>query len=152
MKRLTIIAGVAATAVAAGTLLAVPAIADNGSSGASKKPAAAAPLTATEKDAIDGFLSDHPMLAQALAGRAQAWATFVKAHPDIAAEIAKVKALPADQRRAELTKWLSDNPAARTAIKDFRDSQRTQRQGQRQDRRDQRQQRRGAASTTSFGV
>jgi hemophore-related protein len=152
MKRLTIIAGSVASVVVAGTLLAVPAIADNGSSSAGKSPAATAPLTATEKRAIEGFLSDHPLLAQALAGRAQAWAAFVAAHPDIAAEIAKVKALPADQRRAALTKWLADNPAARSALKTFRDGQRTQRQHQRQNRRDQRQQRRGAASTTSFGV
>jgi hemophore-related protein len=136
MKRLTIIAGGAATAVLAGTLLAVPALADNPSSGASSSTTT--PLTTTEKDAIDGFLDDHPVLAHALAGRAEAWAAFMKAHPDIAAEVAKVKALPAADRRAEVKKWLTDHPDARTAIRDWRSGLRDQRQARRTDRRDQR--------------
>lgn len=131
MKRLTIVAGGAATAVLAGTLLAVPALADKGSSSAPRSTAAAGPLTATEKDAIDGFLDDHLLFAHALASRAEAWATFMKAHPDIAAEIAKVKALPVDQRRAEIRKWLADQPEARNAIRDWRAGLRTQRRTQR---------------------
>jgi hemophore-related protein len=136
MKRLTIIAGGVSTAVLAGTLLAVPALADNSSSGASSSTTT--PLTTTEKDAIDGFLDDHPVLAHALAGRAEAWAAFMKAHPDIAAEVAKVKAMPAADRRAEVKKWLTDHPDARTAIRDWRSGLRDQRRARRTDRRDQR--------------
>lgn len=136
MKRVTIIAGGAATAVLAGTLLAVPALADNGSSSSSSSTTA--PLTATEKGAIDGFLDNHLGLAHALASRAEAWAAFMKAHPEIAAEVAKVKALPPDERRAEVKKWLSDHPDARTAIRDWRSGLRDQRQARRTDRRDQR--------------
>lgn len=136
MKRLTIVAGGAATAVLAGTLLAVPALADKGSSSApSSSTAAPGPLTATEKDAIDGFLDDHLLFAHALASRAEAWAAFMKAHPDVAAEISKVKALPVDQRRPELRKWLADNPEARKAIRDWRAGLRTQRDARRTERR-----------------
>ena len=131
MKRLTIVAGGAATAVLAGTLLAVPALADKGSSSAPSRTAAAGPLTATEKDAIDGFLDDHLRLAHALADRAEAWSAFTKAHPDIAAELAKVKVLPVDQRRAEIRKWLAEQPEARTAIRDYRAGLRTQRRERR---------------------
>jgi hemophore-related protein len=149
MKRLPIIAGAAATVVLAGTLLAVPAIAEGVSSSASSGTAATAPLTTKEKAAVDSFLADHPLLAHALADRAAAWDGFLKAHPDIAAEIAKVKALPADQRRAEIKDWLSKHPDARQAIRDWRGDLRTQRQDRRQDRRTQRQTRRGDAGTAS---
>jgi hemophore-related protein len=134
MKRLTIVAGGAATAVLAGTLLAVPALADKGPSSTPSRTsstAAAGPLTATERDAIDGFLDDHLRFAHALASRAEVWAAFLKAHPDIAAELAKVKALPVDQRRAEIRKWLADQPGARTAIRDYRAGLRTQRRDRR---------------------
>jgi hemophore-related protein len=127
MKRLTILAGGAATAVLAGTLLAVPALADKGSSPAPRSTAAAGPLSAAEKKAIDGFLADHLLFAHALAGRAEAWAAFLTAHPDAAAEVAKVKALPVDQRRAEIRAWLADHPEARQAIRDWRADRRTQR-------------------------
>jgi hemophore-related protein len=148
MKRLPIIAGAAATVVLGGTLLAVPAIANNGSPAAASGTAATAPLTAAEKQAIDGFLADHPRLGHALAERAVAWDGFLKAHPDIAAEIAKVKALPAGERRAEVKKWLSSHPEARQAIRDWRSDLRNQRQ----DRRKARQSGAGAARTTSLSV
>jgi hemophore-related protein len=135
MKRLTIVAGGAATAVLAGTLLAVPALADKGSSSSQSSTVASGPLTATEQDAIDNFLDDHLPFAHALASRAQAWAAFMKAHPDIAAEIAKVKALPVDQRRAEIRQWLADHADARQAIRDWRAGLRTQRSEQRSERR-----------------
>jgi hemophore-related protein len=140
MKRVTIIAGGAATAVLAGSLLAVPALADNAATSAPSSTTT--PLTATEKNAIDGFLDDHLGLAHALAARAQAWAAFLKAHPDIAAEVAKVKALPSDQRRAEARKWFADHPDARTAIRDWRSGLREQRSGLRDQRGDLRDQRR----------
>jgi hemophore-related protein len=155
MKRLTIVAGGAATAVLAGTLLAVPALADRGSSSGPGSTIAAGPLTAAEKDAVDGFLDDHLRFAHALAARAQAWAAFMKAHPDIAAEVAKVKALPVDQRRAEIRQWLSDHPDARKAIRDWRVDRRTERTDRRQRLRTQREQRRGtagAAGATSPSV
>lgn len=151
MKRLPIIAGAAATAVLTASLLAVPAIAQGGSSAATSSTTSTAPLTTKEKAAVDSFLADHPLLAHALADRAAAWNGFVSAHPDIAAEIAKVKALPADQRRAEIKKWLTSHPDARRAIRDWRGDVRTQRQDRRQERRNQRQTRRddaGAASTS----
>ena len=106
-------------------------------------------LTATEKEAIACVLADHPTFAPALARRAAAWEAFLAAHPAVAAEIAKVKALPADQRRAELKKWLADHPDARKAIHDWRTDARKARQGQRQDRRKARQDRRGDAGTAS---
>ena len=138
MKRLTIVAGGAATAVLAGTLLAVPALADKGSSSPPSSTVASGPLTATEQDAIDNFLDDHLLFAHALASRAQAWAAFTKAHPDIAAEIAKVKALPVDQRRAEIRQWLADHADARQAIRDWRAGLRTQRSERRSTRRSER--------------
>jgi hemophore-related protein len=131
MKRLTIVAGGAATAVLAGALLAVPALADKGSSSSPSSTVAPGPLTAAEQDAIDNFLDDHLLFAHALASRAQAWVAFMKAHPDIAAEIAKVKALPVDQRRAEIRQWLADHPEARKAIRDWRAGLRTRRQERR---------------------
>jgi hemophore-related protein len=152
MKRLPIIAGAAATAVLAGTLLAVPALADNSYSSASTGTTATAPLTTKEKAAIDGFLTDHPVFAHVLADRAAAWDAFLAAHPDIAAEIAKVKALPADQRRAEIKAWLKDHPDARAAIRDWRGDLRTQRQDRRQERRDQRQARRGDTGATGTSL
>jgi hemophore-related protein len=145
MKRLTIVAGGAATAVLAGTLLAVPALADKGSSSPPSSTVASGPLTATEQDAIDNFLDDHLLFAHALASRAQAWAAFTKAHPDIAAEIATVKALPVDQRRAEIRQWLADHPDARQAIRDWRAGLRTQRGEQRSERRSTRRSERLAA-------
>jgi hemophore-related protein len=145
MKRLTIVAGGAATAVLAGTLLAVPALADKGSSSPPSSTVASGPLTATEKDAIDDFLDDHLLLAHALASRAQAWAAFMKAHPDIAAEIAKVQVLPVDQRRAEIRQWLADHADARQAIRDWRAGLRTQRSEQRGERRSTRRSERRAA-------
>jgi heme-binding protein len=155
MKRVPIIAGAAATAVLAATLLAVPAIADNSSAAPASSTTATAPLTSKEKAAVDSFLAEHPLLAHALADRAAAWDGFLKAHPDIAAEVAKVTALPADQRRVEIKKWLAAHPDARTAIRDWRGELRTQRQDRRQERRTQRQSRRsdtGPASTTSSSV
>jgi hypothetical protein len=101
MKRLTIVAGGAATAVLAGTLLAVPALADKGASSAPGRTAATGPLTATEKDAIDSFLDDHLPLAHALARRAEAWAAFTKAHPDFAAELSDWRAEVRTERRLE---------------------------------------------------
>ena len=153
MKRLPIIAGAAAAAILTGSLIAVPALADGGSSSAASSKAATAPLTASEKAAVDGFLADHPLLAHALADRAAAWDAFLKAHPDIAAEIAKVKALPVDQRRAEIKTWLTKHPDARKAIRDWRANLRTRRQDRRRDHRAQRPagpSGSGAASTTSL--
>jgi len=153
MKRLPVIAGAAAVAILTGSLIAVPALAQGGSSSAASSSAATAPLTASEKAAVDGFLADHPLLAHALADRAAAWDAFLKAHPDIAAEIAKVKALPADQRRAEIKTWLTKHPEARQAIGDWRAGLRNQRHDRRQGRRAQRQAvpgGSGPASTTSL--
>jgi hemophore-related protein len=155
MKRLPIIAGAAGAAVLAATLLAVPAIADNGSSSTSSSTSTTAPLTTRQKAAIDSFLADHPLLAHALADRAAAWAGFLTAHPDIATEIAKVMALPVDQRRAEIRGWFAQHPEARKAIVAWRSDLRAQRQSRRQDRRGQRQgvpRGTGAATTTSLSV
>ncbi|WP_103557211.1 hemophore-related protein [Nocardia seriolae] len=50
-------------------------------------------------------------------------------HPDVAAELTKVKGLPKDQRRAELKAWRQANPqeaqdlkAARQAVIDYHKS------------------------------
>ncbi|WP_369640729.1 hemophore-related protein, partial [Nocardia sp. JMUB6875] len=53
-------------------------------------------------------------------------AAYLAAHPDVAAEIAKLKSLPKDQRKAERQAWRQANPqaaqdlkAARQAVIDY---------------------------------
>ena len=132
MKRIT-------TVLAAGTIglvgfgLAVPALADTGSTSSTTTK-----LTEAQKQSIEDFLADHPQLAQALAGRAADWAKLIAAHPEIKAELAKVLALPADQRKAELKKWLAANPDAKQALQDYRKGQKTDRLTKQRNRLDQR--------------
>ncbi|MTE17375.1 hemophore-related protein [Nocardia aurantiaca] len=64
--------------------------------------------------------------AAARADAAPKVAAYLAAHPDVAAEIAKVKTLPKDQRRAKLKAWRQANPqeaqdlrAARQAVIDY---------------------------------
>lgn len=129
-----------------GLCLAMPALAD--ATSGSPKPASAttaplssAPLTSAQKDDILDFLADHPRLGQALAARAQSWEKFLAAHPDIKAELAKVLALPADQRRAALQNWLAANPDAKQALKDYRQDLKEQRLTKQRGRLDRRIQR-----------
>jgi hemophore-related protein len=132
MKRIT-------TVLAAGTIglvgfgLAVPALADTGSTTSTTTK-----LTEAQKQSIEDFLADHPQLAQALAGRAADWAKLIAAHPEIKAELAKVLALPADQRRAELKTWLAANPDAKQALQDYRKGLKEQRLTKQRNRLDQR--------------
>ncbi|MFD6159809.1 hemophore-related protein [Nocardia sp. NPDC060256] len=65
--------------------------------------------------------------AQAKADSAAKVAAFLAGHPDFAAEVAKVKALPKDQRKAEWKSYRQAHPqdvqdfkTARTAIHDYR--------------------------------
>jgi hemophore-related protein len=121
--------------------LAVPAIAATGSSGSSSpagSSSTSSKLTQTQLQSVEDFLADHPRAAQALAGRAADWAKLVAAHPEIKAELAKVMALPADQRKAELKKWLAANPAAKAALQDYRSGLKEQRLTKQQDRIDKR--------------
>ncbi|WP_433193944.1 hemophore-related protein [Nocardia sp. CA-107356] len=65
--------------------------------------------------------------AQAKADSAPKVAAFLAGHPDFAAEMAKVKALPKDQRKAEWKSYRQAHPqdvqdfkTARAAIHDYR--------------------------------
>jgi hemophore-related protein len=134
MKRIT-------AALAAGTIgvvgfgLAVPALASTGSPAAT---ASTSKLTDAQTRSIESFLADHPRLAQALAGRAAEWQKLITAHPEIQAELTKVLAMPADQRKAELKKWLAANPAAKEALQAYRTSVKEQRLTKQKDRIEQR--------------
>jgi hemophore-related protein len=121
------IAVAVATSVAAlGIGFAVPALADATSS--PKAPAAStAPLTASQKQAVQDFLAQHPRLGQRLATRAQGWETFLAAHPELRPELAKLAALPKAQRRAEARTWFKAHPADRAALKAYRQGLRAQR-------------------------
>jgi hemophore-related protein len=139
MKRMTAVVTLGSAGVL-GLGLAMPALADaTGSSAAPASSSAAAPLTQSQKDAILNFLAEHPQLAQGLAARAQGWAKFLAANPAIKTELDKVLALPADQRRAELKKWLAANPAAKKALQEYRLGLQQDRLTKRQDRLDRRQ-------------
>lgn len=65
-------------------------------------------------------------IAAARADAAPKVAAYLAGHPDVAAELAKVKALPKDQRRAELKSWRQANRqeaqdlrAARQSVIDY---------------------------------
>jgi hemophore-related protein len=137
MKRITSVV-LAGTVGLVGFGLAVPALA---STGPSSSTAITGKLTEAQKQSIEDFLADHPRQAQALAGRAAAWQKFIAAHPDIKAELDKVLALPADQRKAELKKWLAANPAAKQALQDYRGGLKEQRLTKQKDRIEKRLQR-----------
>ncbi|MEV6767101.1 hemophore-related protein [Nocardia sp. NPDC051030] len=68
--------------------------------------------------AVPGTASaDTPTCGPAAAAQARADATpkvaaYLAGHPDVAAEIAKVKTLPKDQRKAEWKTWRAANPQA----------------------------------------
>ncbi|MEC3916664.1 hemophore-related protein [Nocardia sp. CDC160] len=78
--------------------------------------------------------ADTPTCGPAAAAAARAdsapkVAAYLAAHPDVAAELAKVKSLPKDQRRAELKSWRQSNPqeaqdlkAAHQAVIDYHKS------------------------------
>ena len=138
MKRMTAVVTLGSAGLL-GLGLAMPALADANSSPASSS--VAAPLTQSQKDAVLDFLADHPQLAQGLATRAQGWAKLLAANPAIKTELEKVLALPADQRRAELKKWLAANPDAKKALQEYRIGLQQDRLTKRQDRLDRRQQR-----------
>lgn len=142
MKRIT-------AAIAAGSIgvvgfgLAVPALASAGTTSATTST-----LTDAQTKSIEDFLADHPQLAQALAGRAAQWQKLVTAHPEIQAELTKVRALPADQRKAELKKWLDANPTAKQALQDYRQGIKATRLTKQRDRIDQRLKRLNGTGTT----
>src|SRR5690242_21131990 len=151
MKRMTAVLTMGSVGVV-GLCLAMPALADatsgsptsagatssTSSTGATGSARSSAPLTQAQKDDILDFLADHPQLGQALAARAAAWEKFLAANPAIKAELAKVLALPADQRRAELQKWLAANPAAKQALQTYRQGVKEQRLTKQRDRLNQR--------------
>ena len=87
---------------------------------------------------IEDFLADHPKAAAALAGRAADWHRLITAHPEIQTELTKLFALPADQRKAELQKWLAANPDAKKALQDYRKGIKEDRLTKQRDRIDQR--------------
>jgi hemophore-related protein len=138
MKRMTAVVSLGSAGVL-GLGLALPALADAAGSTAPPSSSASAPLTQSQKDAILDFLADHPQLAQGLAARAQGWAKLLAANPAIKTELDKVLALPADQRRAELKKWLAANPDAKKALQEYRLGLQQTRLDKRQERLDRRQ-------------
>ena len=130
MKRITA-ALVAGSVGVVGFGLAVPALASTGSPSATSS---STKLSDAQTKSIEEFLADHPRLAQALAGRAAQWQKLIAAHPEIQTELTKVLALPADQRKAELKKWLAANPDAKKALQDYRSGLKEQRLTQQKDR------------------
>ena len=71
--------------------VAVPALASSGSfPSSSSSSSSTGQLSSSQLQSIEDFLADHPNLAQALAGRAAGWATFLAANPSIKAELTKV--------------------------------------------------------------
>lgn len=152
-KRVTTIAAAAAGALLAGSLAAVPALGSDGSS-SPQTVTASAGLTDAQRQQVDEFLTDHPRFAAGLAHRAKVWHDFLAAHPDFAAEVAKVIALPVGERRAELVSWLRDHPAVRHDLRQMRRGLRQDRRDRRQDRRSERRSSGGAtgSSATSFAV
>jgi hemophore-related protein len=147
MKHIAVIVS-AAAAGALGMGFAVPALADTGSSGSSSA-SNASQLSSSQLSSIEQFLTDHPNLAQALAGRAASWQKFLAANPSIKAELAKVATLPADQRKSDLKAWLQANPSARTALQEYRLGNKAARLTQRQDRLKQRLQKLQSPSSSS---
>ena len=135
MKHTLIVSAGAAGLLALG--VAVPAVASSGSSASSSSPS----LSSSQLQSIEEFLADHPNLAQALAGRAAGWAKFLDANPSIKAELTKVAALPADQRRTALKAWLKANPSAQKALQEYRIGNKQSRLTKKQDRLKQRLQR-----------
>ncbi len=126
MKRTTA-SLVAGAVVAGGLAITVPALASTGNPSTAAAARTAAPLTSAQKDSIEQFLADHPNIAQALAGKAAGWAKFLAANPSVKTELDKVLALPADQRQAELKKWLAANPDAKKALQTYRKGLKEQR-------------------------
>ncbi len=137
MKHTLIVSAGAAGLLALG--VAVPAVASSGSSSSSSSSSPS--LSSSQLQSIEEFLADHPNLAQALAGRAAGWATFLDANPSIKAELTKVAALPADQRRTALKAWLKANPSAQKALQEYRIGNKQSRLTKKQDRLKQRLQR-----------
>lgn len=120
MKRVTTIvaAASAAAVVGLGAGVAVPALADSGSSSASTTSG----LSSSQLSSIESFLADHPQLAQQLATRAAGWQKFLAANPGLGAEIQKVMALPQSQRKAELKTYFQAHPDQRKALLQYRES------------------------------
>lgn len=115
---------------------------------ASNAPAPA-PLTADQQALIDQYLAAHPGRAQRLAATAARWKTFADANPELAAELAKVAALPPAQRKGELKVWFAGHPQQKEAFQTWmkqtrqdRVERRHARRDHRQDRRERRQERR----------
>jgi heme-binding protein len=154
MKRTTALMTAGSVGVV-GLCLAMPALASAGSGSPSPSSAtsgSSSPLTPSQKDAILGFLDDHPRLAQGLAARAEGWARFLAANPAIKAELEKVLALPADQRRAELQTWLAAHPDAKKALQAYRRTLKEHRLTQQRDRLDRRIQRlQGSGASNGAG-
>ncbi len=153
MRRTTIAAGIAAAAIA-GTALAVPAMADSTTpptqlASSSAAAPGAAGLTDAQQQELDDFLAAHPKVAQALVDRIERWKTFADAHPELVAELKKVAGLPHEQRRAELSTWLTAHPDDAKAWHAFRQQVRQDRQNRREQRRERRQERRDARGTAT---
>jgi len=148
MRTTTFAVSIAAAALAA-TVVAVPAVAAPGPGTppavtSQQSGTVAPPLTTAQHQVIDEWLAAHPAAARTLAARAQRWKAFRVAHPELAAELDKVRALPPGQRRAELVSWLKAHPDQKAALKKWHDQLRADRQDRRGDRRDRREERRDA--------
>jgi hypothetical protein len=118
------------------------------------------PLSDDQQALVDDYLAAHPGRADALAATAARWKAFADANPELAAELAKVAAMAAADRKGELTAWFADHPDQKATFEqwgkqthDERLQRREDRRDRRQDRRDRRRERRddrqGGSSTTS---
>lgn len=104
MKR-TIAAALAGAAAFATIALAVPGI-------------AAADTPECSQQALDAARADSRSKVQA----------YLASHPDAAAEVAKIKALPKDQRRAEWQSYKQSHPQEAQDLRDARAAIHTYRQ------------------------
>lgn len=136
---LTAAAGGLAAALTLGA--AVPALA-SGSAPVSTTEAIAAtdaeraPLSADELARIESFYAHHPVLGHRLLARIEAWTDFLADHPALAAELERLRALPAEQRRAEVVAWLAAHPVVRADLRELRADRRDLRRDLRELRRD----------------
>ena len=133
--RRTTIAAAAAAAVIAGGALAVPALA-SGSDPTPTASASSAPVTRPDRHPAAGAATTSwPRTRRsrtALVTRLDGWQTFADAHPAVVAELKKVAALPADQRKAELKTWAKAHPADAKAWHEFRQQIRDDRKERRE--------------------
>jgi hypothetical protein len=150
--RRSIIAVSTVVALAAGGALAVPALAEGGSSKTAATASTAGGLTDTQRQELDQFLATHPKVAQRLGTRLDQWAAFAKAHPAVVDELEKVASMSPQARKSELRAWAAAHPADAKAWHELRQQIRDDRRERRENRREQRRENRKDAKPGSGGA